>query len=252
MTRPRSSGFSLIEVLISVGIIVVLLTLVLLVAGEAKASAYRVQCMGNLRALTLGWLQYTRDNNDALMNAGTGIGGWVSSGNTVTALSSGPMYPYVQSPDTYKCPADAVSLANPAPNLAQPDDANRSYSIMSQMNGAYKMPASASAPWAGKVLPYQDQYSMIAKPQQYIVFIEEYDPRGWNLGSFVIPPSGLEWVDFPAIWHSNGNCVSFADGHTEYIRFTDTRTIRLQSFHNKTDTVPNPDQIRLQSLVYPN
>jgi prepilin-type processing-associated H-X9-DG protein len=46
------------------------------------------------------------------------------------------------------------------------------------------------------------------------------------------------WVDVVASWHHGGSNFSFADGHAEYRRFSDSRTV---NFLKNDPTWPTPD-----------
>src|SRR5690348_11313226 len=59
----RQFGFSLVELLVVVGVIVVLIGLLMPVLGRARESANRTACMSNLRQLAAGLLQYAADNH---------------------------------------------------------------------------------------------------------------------------------------------------------------------------------------------
>jgi prepilin-type processing-associated H-X9-DG protein len=79
-----------------------------------------------------------------------------------------------------------------------------------------------------------------------MVFLEEFHPRGWNMGSFLLFNAGDLWIDYPVSWHNRGGNASFADVHVEYFQWSDRRTVRLQAL----DVMPNnPDMRMLQKLV---
>ena len=71
--RPR--GFTLVELLVVIGIIAVLLSILLPVLGKARASAQQLKCMSNLRQLSITWVTYTVDNSDAIASNGRPPGG---------------------------------------------------------------------------------------------------------------------------------------------------------------------------------
>ena len=62
----KDTGFTLIELLVVIAIIGILVALLLPALSVAKASAWRTNCLGNLRQISLGIHLYAADNSDRL------------------------------------------------------------------------------------------------------------------------------------------------------------------------------------------
>ena len=215
MRDRRARAFTLVELLVVVGIIAILISVLLPVVNRARESAVRTQCLSNLRQLTWAWTAYAQDHKGHLLDPNTVNNvTWVSvaAGNTDTneSIKQGAMWKYVPDVGVYFCPADTF-------------DRMRSYSINDYLNG------------------YWGSYQHIRKLGQLhnatevMVFIEEYDDRGYNIGSFAVEPfPNYVWTDNVAVWHKRGTCMSFGDGHVEYWQWQDPRTLKLRGHYMST------------------
>lgn len=109
----RRSGFTLVELLAVIGIIVLLLGIFLPALQKARAAANAVKCESNLRTLMLAftmWSQEHRQHLPGTVFSSDGIhpdyDDWLygPGGSAATAPQSGTLYNYVNTPDVYLCP----------------------------------------------------------------------------------------------------------------------------------------------------
>ena len=251
-TRKNSRGFTLIELLVVIAIIAILAAMLLPALSKAKQKAMGAQCISNMHQLTLGWIMYYTDaagklaeNGDegyqpggtlpsgspqwcpGRMDTGSAGTGWQPT--NVLFLQAGQIYPYVRSPGVYRCPADHSTALNgqPRPLGGVGYPRVRSMSMNAWMNPSPDFGFTAVNFWKY----YKDSDLTHPGAANLYVFIDE-SPYSINDAFFLNqpsnagnPPTGTAWEDCPAHYH-NGACgLSFADGHAQIKKWTDSTVL---------------------------
>src|SRR5438874_10981932 len=261
LANPKHRAFTLIELLVVIAIIAILAGILLPALGKAKLKGTGAVCLNNQKQIMLGYSMYATDNNDTMLgntppNAPDNLpagGYWlgpepaVTAGTTVAlamerairGMSNSPLTKYVPAILSHQCPADSRTRSRkPGKGWAF-----GSYSKNECMNGG-----SPGNYWPGTT-PFK-KLTDGQRPSDAIVFVEEADSRGYNLGTWVLNSAApVGWVDTFAIFHGNWSTLSFADGHVEGHAWKDPATIKaardsangIDSFYWSGGNANNPD-----------
>lgn len=221
----RRNGFTLVELLTVIGILLLLTGLLLPSLRMAREAASRTVCISNLRQVTSAWLQYASDNDGVILPIDNPLSFQVGATQATTQPAViGGIYSYAPDPRAFHCPLD-------------PRDGQRSYSVNDFLGGSW--PA---------LLKHARRLSDVPNAGRTMLLIEEMPWASKNevTGGFVVMPYPAPvWIDTPAVPHSGGTCLSFVDGHCEYWRWSDPRTPSLSTYQM---TPGDPDLLRLQNV----
>ena len=267
-TPPTTSGctaskgaFTLIELLVVIAIIAILAGILLPVLARAKTKAEGMQCLSNMKQLTLGWIMYADDFRDNLVwNDLTDSGaGWVrgiinydpsNSHNTNVLNLTNPdfakLWPYTKATGIYHCPGDKSRVTirgKPYPRV-------RSISMSQAMNSRDDWLSFLTRKKYRVFRKLSDIHAM-GHARAY-VFIDEH-PDSINFGDCAvamndgIAASGIYIIDYPASNHNRAGGLSFADGHAEIHKWRDARTTLPVKNQSMTLVVPSPGNV---DMVY--
>lgn len=241
----RHAAFTLIELLVVIAIIAILVGMLLPALRTVRESGKTTQCLANQRSLSQCVVAYGGDFKEAIVSSWTDsrfiAQSWVdwpkgANGAFMTdaqlaaatnvephihGVMDGKLFEYAQDPAVYHCPSDkrnqyrTNSGANLAwvtysmPNYMRGDDVWEDY-----IGGERRVPRLLSQLW---------------RPSDNFAFLEEADPRGFNINSWVMLLDQAQWIDPLTVWHDNAGNIGFADGHAAIHRWEDRRTIRASA-----------------------
>ncbi len=256
----EDKGFTLIELLVVIAIIAILMAILIPTLHRAREQGQRAACLSNLKQLTMAWIMYADENDNKIVHACTGKGGespiptnedgWVHwagysdatrEGTQIQAIKEGALFAYCGTEKLYKCPSGRRGEM-------------RTYAIVDAMNG---WPSTG---------PHIKKRTQIIRADERAVFLDEgwvtfaswsvpYDREAW-WGSAVTQPGILagdnRHKDPPPVRHGDGTDFSFADGHSEYWKWQDQRTLEYGKMMPGSNPLQpgNPDLHRTQKAVW--
>lgn len=233
---PAREAWAIREVLSALAVLgLVALVQISTLAGGNQYTKAEV-CRSNHRTLVQAWLMYSDDNAGAVVpnDGSVGLGsltsqswatGWLDYTTNFDNVATeylinfelngnfGHFGPYLRhDAKVFRCPSDASTvLYNNVPR-----NRVRSVSMNNWMGGSS---------WAGadQFFTYK-KLSEVGDPAGKFVMTDE---RADSINdSWLSVEMAQEYiVDYPGDYHSGGTWMSFADGHVEYRKWTDPRTI---------------------------
>ena len=263
-SRPRrtvpAAGFTLVELLVVIGIIALLIGILMPALTRARRSAIQVTCQSNLRQIGLAYHMYVNDNKGMLL---PGELRWTTPAAPNYMFWYMALRPYVnknlaasgnenRAVALWKCPADetrggyASAGATLLPRyggaqggiLPSQEAANsheylgRSYAVNGHGTSGWYRNRSGRNTWA-KANEYWIRSNKVRRHAETII-VTDFDWWGGNTNSFWIKPPfapfGASWAGWEEILvrtakrHPNDNINSlFLDGHVTSIPLKDLR-----------------------------
>jgi len=254
----QRAGFTLVELLVVIGIIAILIGLLLPALRKGREQAKRIVCMSNQRQLVTAWNMYAHHFSDYMPLSYPDGGSsspapnnlidikfipWVIGDKRESAakpyvvigansgadwlIRAGSIYRFLKDARVYRCPEDD-------PNYGI-NELNISYGINNYLNGT------------GAPNPKILKRAQVRRPAATYVTIDQIDMFEWPKPED--ERTGMVYADWagwfiapPAPRHHMGSCLSFVDGHCEYFSWKHSDLWGTFAKHtNSANTAANAD-----------
>ena len=236
--RRPSAAFTLVELLVVVGIIALLISILLPALGKARRSAESVKCLSNLRQLGIATNQYVVESRGYLPYPTTTFG---ESALWYTALD-----PYLQrainnTPGTGVASQRTYSLIKQCPVYQQWGDGPSTIGAQDPTLGyarTYKMNTMLrhNNPYApARVTDVRDPYEFVLYGDGVSLDATGLVANQYESGQFSMEQNDTTQACV-ALRHSGGANIAFVDGHAAHCTFR---------------TVQHPFQSPMQYVVVP-
>jgi len=243
MRHLTRRAFTLVELLVVIGIIALLVAILLPALNQAREQARRVICTSNVRQLTAAWLMYANEHKGRICSSNTQanpplspnnwlgpfndngfhLGGlpnpqpdvfwsWNAAGVKSQNIRAGLLWPYLKDENVYRCPnLDVVP--------------NSSYQINGLLAGEIGIPITFF------------NLGQVKHASTMFVFVEGYDPHGWLVNCFktpLYPARSFSNRGVPGMNHqkfsggAGGTTIAFADGHAMFWPYGDPKTTAIR------------------------
>ena len=217
----KRSGFTLVELLVVIAIIALLMAILLPALNRVREQGKRTACLSNCKQLVLSWGLYADHNDDKIVNGNTSLDGdpaggfnkdddcWVywpgwsaTEAERIKRVKDGLLFEYCPNIKLYQCPTGIRGEVV-------------TYAIVDAMNGYDAIPG------AGQIIKKRTQ---IRESGRRAAFLDEgrLSPASWTVWY-----DQEKWWDQITARHGDGTNFSFVDGHSDYWKWKDPRTLKV-------------------------
>jgi prepilin-type N-terminal cleavage/methylation domain-containing protein len=243
----RRGGFTIVELMVVIAIIVLLVSLLFVVGQPLRQTSLRTKCLVNQRTIALAAQVYAGSNDGRYvsprtdtskpeLNMGPVSNPWVNCSTTAgtligdveqpSSLEKGALWPYMnQNYSAYKSPLD-------------PNKRVRSYSLNAFV-GVGGCDPNPNNKLCDDLYTYGKKTiaaTQVPQPSSTMAVIGEEDDDGWNPHGWVIECQTFmsnKWIDLPSFWDGNRINIAMVDGSTKSLDIMSPKLVKaMQSFGN--------------------
>ena len=223
----RTGGFTLVELLVVIGIIAILIAILLPALSRARKASNTTKCLSTLRQMAIGWQMYAQNHNGRGIPYDQNLGIWMGQMDEWYAdINVNRICPEAFDPSHFRNGSGGIaSTWGPDPSAIFIGTRMGSYSINGWLYD-YDGAGTSRSLWPGSFPDSQYYNYPVPVPSQVPLFCDGVWTDAWPSPGDPAPPTlhPASYGSVPEMWricmarHNGGVNVAFVDGHAQTIQ----------------------------------